>query len=87
MYLLFTTRLGVSGKELQRQLGVTYKTGCRIGQQVREQTAEAGYFDALLSGHVEIDEAYIAVATLALGMATIAPARRVLLASSSVRAA
>ena len=36
MYLFCTTRHGVSGKELQRQLGVTYKTAWRIGQQIRE---------------------------------------------------
>lgn len=50
MYLFCTTRHGVSGKELQRQLGVTYKTGWRIGQQIRELTAKAQSFDELLSG-------------------------------------
>lgn len=33
MYLFCTTRHGVSGKELQRQLGVTYKTAYRIGMR------------------------------------------------------
>jgi transposase-like protein/predicted RNA-binding Zn-ribbon protein involved in translation (DUF1610 family) len=59
MYLFCTTRHGVSGKELQRQLGVTYKTAYRIGQQIRELTMKAQGFDALLSGHVELDEAYV----------------------------
>ena len=59
MYLFCTTRHGVSGKELQRQLGVTYKTGWRIGQQIRELTMKAQTFDALLSGHIELDEAYV----------------------------
>ena len=59
MYLFCTTRHGVSGKELQRQLGVTYKTAYRIGQQIRDLTAKAQNFDALLSGHVELDEAYV----------------------------
>ncbi len=36
IYLFCTTRHGVSGKELQRQLGVTYKTAYRIGQQIRD---------------------------------------------------
>jgi transposase len=54
MYLFCTTRHGVSGKELQRQLGVTYKTAWRIGQQIRQQSD----FNALLNGHVELDEAY-----------------------------
>jgi hypothetical protein len=31
IYLFVTTRHGVSGKELQRQLGVTYKSAYRIG--------------------------------------------------------
>lgn len=59
MYLFCTTRHGVSGKELQRQLGVTYKTAYRIGMQIRKLTERTENFDALLSGHVEIDEAYV----------------------------
>lgn len=59
IYLFCTTRNGVSGKELQRQLGVTYKTAYRMGQQIRDLTAKAQNFDALLSGHVELDEAYV----------------------------
>ncbi|RQW44106.1 IS1595 family transposase [Novosphingobium sp. LASN5T] len=59
MYLFCTTRHGVSGKELQRQLGVTYKTAYRIGQQIRVLTSKAQGFDALLAGHVELDEAYV----------------------------
>jgi transposase-like protein len=59
MYLFCTTRHGVSGKELQRQLGVTYKTAYRMGMQIRKLTERTENFDALLSGHVEIDEAYI----------------------------
>jgi transposase len=58
MYLFCTTRHGVSGKELQRQLGVTYKCAWRIGQQIRELTGDAD-FSGLLSNHVEIDEAYV----------------------------
>jgi transposase-like protein len=58
MYLFCTTRHGVSGKELQRQLGVTYKTAYRIGQQIRDLTAKAD-ISHLLSGHIECDEAFI----------------------------
>lgn len=58
MYLFVTTRRGVSGKELQRQLGVTYKTAYRIGMQIRELTKKA-YLSAMLTGHVELDEAYV----------------------------
>lgn len=59
MYLFCTTRHGVSGKELQRQLGVTYKTAYRIGMQIRKLTAKAGNIDDLLAGHVEADECYV----------------------------
>jgi len=59
MYLFCTTRHGVSGKELQRQLGVTYKTAYRIGQQIRDLMTKAQGFDALLAGHIELDEAYV----------------------------
>ncbi|KAA8603134.1 transposase, partial [Salipiger aestuarii] len=58
IYLFVTTRHGVSAKELQRQLGVTYKTAWRIGHKIREQM-DKGEIKALLSGHVEIDEAYV----------------------------
>jgi transposase-like protein len=58
MYLFATTRHGVSGKELQRQLGVTYKTAYRIGMQIRTLMGKAD-FDGLLSGHVQADEAYV----------------------------
>lgn len=58
IYLFVTTRHGVSGKELQRQLGVTYKTAWRIGNRIRKQMSDCEA-KQLLSGHVEIDEAYV----------------------------
>ena len=58
IYLFVATRHGVSGKELQRQLGVTYKTAWRMGQQIRKLMANSNGFE-LLSGHVEIDESYV----------------------------
>jgi transposase len=36
MYLFTTTRNGVAAKEIQRQLGVTYKTAWRIGHELRK---------------------------------------------------
>lgn len=58
IYLFVTTRHGVSGKELQRQLGVTYKTAWRMGQHIRVLMANTDGF-AVLQGHVELDEAYV----------------------------
>ncbi len=58
IYLFVTTRHGVSGKELQRTLGVTYKTAWRMGQQIRDLMGKADGF-AMLQGHVELDEAYV----------------------------
>jgi transposase len=48
----------VSGKELERTLGVTYKTAYRMGQQIRRLMAKANGFEMLV-GHVELDEAYV----------------------------
>jgi hypothetical protein len=58
MYLFTTTRHGVSGKELQRQLSVNYKTAWRIGQEIRKYLALVDR-DTKLTGNVEIDETYI----------------------------
>ncbi|MCA2999344.1 MAG: IS1595 family transposase [Rhodocyclaceae bacterium] len=61
MYLMTATRNGVSAKELQRQLGVTYKCAFRMGHQLRElmtATAEAQAAEQL-TGHVEVDETYV----------------------------
>jgi transposase-like protein len=58
IYLFVATRHGVSGKELERTLGVTYKTAWRMGQQIRMLMAKADGFE-ILQGHVEADEAFI----------------------------
>jgi len=58
IYLFTTTRHGISAKELQRQLGVTYKTAWRMGHEIRKHMAVTDK-DPPLSGVVEVDEAYI----------------------------
>ena len=58
MYLFTTSRHGVSAKELQRQLGVTYKTAWRMAHEIRKYMAKVDG-DGTLDGHVEMDEAYI----------------------------
>lgn len=58
IYLFVTTRHGVSGKELERTLGVTYKTAYRMGMQIRKLIAKADGFQ-VLQGHIQADEAYV----------------------------
>lgn len=58
IYLFVVTRHGVSGKELQRSLGVTYKTAWRMGQQIRKLMESTQDFSKL-QGHIELDEAYV----------------------------
>lgn len=60
MYLMTSTRHGVAAKELQRQLGVTYKTAWRMAHELRKLMGSAD-FGGTLGGegkHVEIDETY-----------------------------
>ena len=57
MYLFTTTRHGVPAKELERQLGVTYKTAWRMAHEIRKLM---GGLDATaLFGEVKVDETYI----------------------------
>jgi transposase len=58
IYLFTTSRHGVSGKELERQLGVTYKTAWRIGHQIRKHMAQVDG-EHVLRGIVEVDETYM----------------------------
>jgi transposase-like protein len=58
MYLFTTSRHGVPAKELQRQLGVTYKTAWRMGHEIRKYMATIDGEDGL-SGQVEVDETMI----------------------------
>ena len=58
MYLFTTSRHGVAAKELQRQLGVTYKTAWRMGHELRKYMAAVDG-DPPLNNHVEVDETYV----------------------------
>lgn len=49
IYLFTTTRNGVAAKELERQLGVTYKTAWRMAGLIREHMAPVGG-DGVLGG-------------------------------------
>lgn len=58
MYLFTTSRHGVPAKELERQLGVTYKTAWRMGHEIRKYMGKVDG-DGPLFGHVEADETYV----------------------------
>ena len=56
MYLMSTTRMGISAKQLERELGVTYKTAWRMFRQIRTLMDEDS---GQLSGTVEVDETFV----------------------------
>ena len=58
MYLMTSTRSGVAAKELERALGVTYKTAWRMAHELRKLMASADH-GGPPSGHVELDETYV----------------------------
>jgi transposase-like protein len=54
MFLMASTRCGISAKQLERELGVTYKTAWRMFNKIRNELMADD--DEPLSGDVEIDE-------------------------------
>jgi transposase-like protein len=56
MYLITQTRSGISAKQLERMLGVTYKTAWRMFKQIRLLMAQTG---EPLTGTVEVDETFM----------------------------
>jgi transposase len=58
MYIMASTRCGVSAKQLERELGVTYKTAWRMFNLIRNQLMTQDTSD-LLTGEVEVDETWI----------------------------
>ena len=57
IYLMSSTRCGISAKQLERELGVTYKTAWRIFNKIRSLLTQAG--EPPFGGTVEVDETYI----------------------------
>ncbi len=56
MYLMGSTRCGISAKQIQRETGVTYKTAWRMFRQIRSLLSEP---DMQLEGStIEVDEMY-----------------------------
>ncbi len=57
VYLMASTRAGISAKQLERELGVTYKTAWRMFHQIRKMMGDDK--SSNLSGEVEADELYL----------------------------
>jgi transposase len=53
-YAMYSTRCGISAKQLERELGVHYKTAWRMFNRIRNELMKDG--DHPLAGDVEIDE-------------------------------
>lgn len=58
MYLMTSTRCGISAKQLERELGVTYKTAWRMFNLIRNQLMDESD-GPMLTGTVEVDEASV----------------------------
>jgi transposase len=56
IYLMASTRCGISAKQMERELGVTYKTAWRMFNKIRSMLDQDGN---PFGGTVEVDEAYI----------------------------
>ena len=57
IFLMSQTRCGISAKQLERELGVTYKTAWRMANKIRSLLQDDD--DEPLSGTVEMDETYV----------------------------
>jgi len=57
MFLVSSTRCGISAKQVERELGCNYKTAHRMLRLVRSELMEQD--DTPLSGEVEVDETYM----------------------------
>ena len=56
MYLMASTRCGISAKQLEREIGVTYKTAWRMMKLIRQELMEPEGVE--LEGDVEADEMF-----------------------------
>jgi transposase len=56
MYLMTSTRCGISAKQLERELGVHYKTAWRMFNKIRNELMAEGELVPTMKGEVEIDE-------------------------------
>ena len=56
IYLMSSTRCGISAKQLEREIGVSYKTAHRMFKQIRSLLSDED--EGPLSGEVEADETF-----------------------------
>lgn len=56
MFLMVKTRSGISAKQLERELGVSYKTAHRMFKKIRLLMAQE---QTMLDGIVEVDETFV----------------------------
>ncbi|MFC2071406.1 IS1595 family transposase [Chloroflexota bacterium] len=56
IFLMSSTRCGISAKQIERETGVTYKTAWRMFNQIRTLLCED---TKSLTGEVEVDETYV----------------------------
>lgn len=59
IYLMSQTRTGISAKQLERELGVTYKTAWRMFKMIRSVLDDNGDAFGSGGGDVEVDETYV----------------------------
>jgi transposase len=57
-YLMAQTRCGISAKQIEREIGVTYKTAWRMANKIRSLLMDDEDEEYPLAGTIEIDEAY-----------------------------
>ncbi len=57
IYLVSSSKCGIAAKQLEREIGVNYKTALRMLHLIRQDLMEQG--DDPLSGEVEVDETYL----------------------------
>ena len=57
MYLMTSTRCGISAKHIERELGVTYKTAWRMCNKIRNYLMDED--TGMLDGDVEADETWV----------------------------
>jgi transposase len=57
IYLMSSTRCGISAKQVERELGVTYKTAWRMCKEIRTKLMEQG--NEKMGGTIEADETYV----------------------------